>query len=59
VFEVVHRNPEATIYWHLDEAYIGETTNVHQMAFSPPPGIHTLTLVDENGEVLTNRFEIL
>ena len=59
VFEVAHRNPEATIYWHLDEAYIGETTNVHQMAFSPPPGIHTLTLVDESGEVLTNRFEIL
>ena len=59
VFEVAHRNPEATIYWHLDATYIGETANVHQMAFSPPPGIHTLTLVDENGEVLTNRFEIL
>jgi penicillin-binding protein 1C len=59
VFEAAHRNPKATIYRHLDATYKGETTNIHQMAFSPPPGKHTLTLVDENGEMLTYEFEIL
>lgn len=59
VFEVAHRNPESIIYWHMDETYVGETTNVHQMAFSPSPGMHTITLVDGNGEMLTSKFEIL
>ncbi len=59
VFEAAHRNPTAKIFWHLDENYIGETSNVHQMAFSPLPGMHTLTLVDENGVMISSSFEIL
>ena len=59
VFEVAHHNPSATIYWHLDDAYVGETSHTHQMAVSPKPGKHTLTLVDENGGILTQIFEIL
>lgn len=59
VFEVAHRSPSRTIFWHLDDRYIGETKGYHQMALSPDPGIHVLTLVDEKGETLRHRFEIL
>ena len=59
VFEVAHRDPEATIFWHLDEEYLDLTHGMHQMAIAPKPGKHTLTLVDENGEVLTMNFKVL
>jgi penicillin-binding protein 1C len=59
VFEVAHRNPEATIYWHIDEAFVGSTQHIHQLGLNPPRGKHLLTLVDENGETLTISFEVL
>ncbi|MBT33780.1 MAG: penicillin-binding protein 1C [Thalassobius sp.] len=58
IFEVAHRKPSTKIYWHLDEEYLGETVQFHEMAMQPSPGKHTLTLVDENGEVLEQNFEV-
>ncbi len=59
IFEVAHRNSSAIIYWHLDEEYIGQTKNFHQMALNPPVGKHVLSLVDENGGRLMQNFEII
>ncbi len=59
VFRVAHRKPETTIYWHLDDNYIGSTKGIHQMGLSPEPGQHTLTLVDEFGETISQKFEII
>ena len=59
VFRVAHRKTETTIYWHLDDNYIGSTKGLHEMGFSPEPGKHTLTLVDENGETISQKFEII
>ena len=59
VFTAAHRNARTTIYWHLDEEFIGATTDIHQMALAPRPGHHTVTLVDENGERLERRFVVL
>ena len=49
----------ARIFWHLDDEYIGETTRFHQMALSPAPGKHFITLVDDAGERITHQFEVL
>jgi penicillin-binding protein 1C len=57
VFEVAHRKAGATVYWHLDDTYVGQTTDFHQMAFYPTSGLHTLTAVDENGESIKTSFE--
>lgn len=59
VFEVAHRNPAATIYWHLNEEYIGSTVNKHQLALSPPKGHHKLHLVDDQGRELMLAFEVI
>jgi penicillin-binding protein 1C len=59
VFEVAHRNPETKIFWHLDEVYLGYTKRIHQMGVAPGEGKHVLTLVDENGEVLQQDFEVI
>ncbi len=59
VFEAVHQIQGKTIYWHLDEEYLGETRSFHQMAIYPKPGIHTLTLIDEDGHRTERVFEFL
>ncbi len=59
VFEVAHRTPSAKVYWHLDNQFIGETVKFHQLSLSPPKGKHTLILVDEFGERLEHKFEIV
>jgi penicillin-binding protein 1C len=59
IFEVAHRSTGSVIYWSLDDDYLGYTKDFHQMALSPSPGKHTITLVDQQGERLEQCFEIL
>jgi penicillin-binding protein 1C len=57
IFEAVHNNPEAVIYWHLDNQYLTSTRHIHQIELLPEPGYHILTLVDETGEELIRNFQ--
>lgn len=59
VFAATHRSPEATIYWHLDNEYIGSTHTFHSFELDPSEGEHRLTLVDEQGHRLEQPFEII
>ncbi len=59
VFQVAHRRSSGNIHWHLDGRFIGSTQNIHQMGLSPDEGLHSLTLVDETGESITQQFEIV
>ncbi len=59
VFEATHRNVNTKIYWHLDDEYIGETKEIHQVALNPAPGKHKLMLIDENGISTTIKFEVI
>ena len=58
VFQAVHRDPAATLYWHLDDTYLGETRIIHQMRLSPAPGKHTVTVVDGDGNSVSVHFTI-
>jgi penicillin-binding protein 1C len=59
VFEAIHRDPRATVFWHLDQEYLGQTREFHKMAVDPSPGRHVLLLVDDRGERLEQAFEVL
>jgi len=59
IFEIAHRRPSSTIYWHIDEEFVGITSAIHKLEFAPEPGKHLLTLVDESGESLAVYFYIL
>jgi penicillin-binding protein 1C len=56
IFRATHRNIHATIFWHLDGEYLGETTEIHDMEARPGPGVHVLTLVDDRGEEYVRTF---
>lgn len=55
VFKVACRDADATLFWHIDDQYIGQTQRLHEMAAQPGIGEHWLTIVDQHG----NRKSIL
>ena len=59
VFEATHTQPDAALFWHLDGNYLGKTTVFHQQALDIEPGSHEITVVDQEGNYSTRRFEIL
>lgn len=59
ICNAAHRQAGVKIFWHLDDKYVGETTDFHQIAINPPAGKHRLTLVDANGNNLQINFEVL
>jgi len=59
VFEMAHRNPDAVLYWHVDDEMIAVTKGIHQIAFKPAPGKHNLTVVDNEGHSLSRMFEVV
>jgi penicillin-binding protein 1C len=59
VFEAVARRRDATIYWHLDGQYLGETHTFHQQSLDIEPGEHILTLVDDTGDRIARKFQVL
>jgi penicillin-binding protein 1C len=59
VFRAVHKDPERTLYWHLDDQYLGETKEFHSMSTSPSPGKHTLLITDESGNSSSTEMEFI
>jgi penicillin-binding protein 1C len=59
ITEVAHRDPSKKIFWHLDDSYIATTRYIHQTEILAGPGMHLLTAVDEDGNSVKCRFEIV
>ncbi|MDT3357701.1 MAG: penicillin-binding protein 1C [Bacteroidota bacterium] len=58
VCHLAHRDPEATVFWHMDNNYLGETRYIHQMSLAPSVGRHTITAVDASGNSLSVSFYV-
>ena len=54
--ELAHSNPDATIFWHLDETYQTQTQDFHKISLQPAPGKHSLTAVDDEGNTVSTTF---
>lgn len=59
VFEAVHRDPRALLYWHVDERYAGRTGTIHQLGVGLEPGLHTITIVDAAGNRASRSIDVL
>ncbi|MFN8436160.1 MAG: penicillin-binding protein 1C [Cytophagales bacterium] len=59
VFKAAHRKTNSKIFWHIDEHYLGETQTFHKIEAQTDVGIHTLTIVDEQGNSHKVKFEII
>ncbi|PUA27535.1 MAG: penicillin-binding protein 1C [Cellvibrio sp. 79] len=59
VLKAVHRDAAATLYWHLDDEFLGETKVFHEREASLEPGVHKLLVMDKNGYKLERRFNVI
>ncbi len=59
IFELVHRQKNATVFWHIDNKYLGATIGIHQFALRPEKGWHTITVTDSNGNSLSKQFQVV
>ena len=59
VFQAVHGSPQAQLFWHLDNTFLGTTQTYHEQAIWIASGKHTLTLVDEKGNRVEQAFQVL
>jgi penicillin-binding protein 1C len=58
VFEATHRERDMLIHWHLDDMYMGTTSDIHQLEVAPPKGVHVMTIVDQYGNRRAHRFNV-
>lgn len=54
--ELAHSNPDATVFWHLDDTYQAQTQDFHKISLQPAPGKHSLMAVDEEGNTVSTTF---
>jgi penicillin-binding protein 1C len=58
VFRVAHHSADASVFWHLDQSFVGKTRFIHELRLAPAPGKHTLTVVDGEGNTASIRFTV-
>lgn len=59
VLEAAHQNPSSNLFWHIDDQFIGTTSDIHKINYTPTKGSHQLTVLDEEGNEATVNFEVL
>lgn len=58
ILKIAHSKPESTVFWYVDETYMGSTKDMHELAILPKQGKHVITIVDELGNEAKRIFEI-
>jgi len=47
------------IYWYSDNQFLGLTRHFYKMEFQPSAGKHLLVLIDQDGNLLNQPFEVV
>ena len=58
VLKLAHRDPESKAYWYLDQEYVGSTDMFHELALKAKPGDYRLTVVDSEGNEISQKIEV-
>lgn len=49
VLKLVHTKPETKVFWYMDDTFISQTENFHEIGVLPALGVHKITAVDALG----------
>ncbi|WP_436835709.1 penicillin-binding protein 1C [Cellulophaga baltica] len=49
VVKLAHAKPETKVFWYLDEVFIKETENFHEIGIIPSEGVHKILAIDAFG----------
>ena len=58
ILKIAHSKPESTVFWYIDNTFIGNTKDIHELAVKPKRGKHIITIVDEFGNEVKRKFEV-
>ena len=58
ILKMAHSKPESTLFWYLNDVFIGNTKDIHEMTIKPKTGKHIITAVDEFGNEAKRWIEI-
>jgi len=59
IFKITHPNTDAVVFWYLDNVFKKSTQDFHEIELIPSIGKHILTVIDEDGNELKKRIEII
>ena len=59
VFKLAHRDHNKRVYWHANGHYLGETKELHDLPVELQTGEYHMHIIDEDGNELHQRIEIL
>ncbi|CAM4132982.1 penicillin-binding protein 1C [Zobellia roscoffensis] len=58
ILKLAHTKPETEVYWYLDETFIGQTRNFHEIAILPKKGQHKVMVLDAYGNEMFVSIQI-
>ncbi len=58
ILKIAHSKPESTLFWYVDNTFVGSTKDIHDIAILPKQGIHMITVVDEFGNEVKRKITI-
>lgn len=58
VLQSTHNDPDATLFWHIDDAFVGRTFGDHRLSVSLELGQHNLMIMDEAGNAEKTSFSV-
>jgi len=58
VVKLAHTQPETEVYWYLDETFLRQTRNFHEIGIVPSNGKHNITAMDALGNEVSVRITI-
>ena len=59
ILKVAHSQPNLKLYWYVNNTYLGKTEQFHEMPLKATSGIHYITVVDEYGNEIKRKLEIV
>jgi len=59
ILKVAHSQREMKLYWYVDDVYKGTTKTFHEMPIKATTGFHYVTVVDEKGNEIRRKIEII
>ncbi len=59
IFDLAHRQNNTTVFWYLDEVFLGKSNGIHQQEIRPEAGWHKITVSDNRGNSISKKFLIV
>lgn len=58
ILKIAHSKPDVTLFWYLDEVFVGSTKDIHELAVIPKYGDHIIMVVDVFGNEAKRKISV-